>query len=145
MALSLDYIGKFIIVMVTVSVAITLIVNWQGDIDLDFIHGENGDPTDMEIVEMDAEDGGVDRIRILVEECYDRSREFSHQSFECFMAVQTGGEEFDFNEGDLEDEVRADMDDDLVNVDETGNEINDATNVLVRYEVGEGIVVEKVS
>lgn len=137
MALSLDYIGKFVIVMVTISVATTLIINWQGDIDFSppTDNGEDG----LELVEVGGSNEGT-RLRTLVVECHDRMQQNPQTSFDCFLATSTQSGGFDITSSDLEDEVG-----NLENVDvEDG--ISGSTNVRIGYDVYEGkVLVEGVN
>ena len=94
MALSLDYIGKFIVVMVTISVATTLIISFKSDIASFFpsIPGQDSSETGAEAVRIN---GYVEEAVELVNLCHQKSLERSHESFTCFIAtVESGSIEF---------------------------------------------------
>jgi hypothetical protein len=98
MALSLDYIGKFVIVLVVLAVAIALIVSMKDD-----ILGNNPIPEDndreMQIIKVDPANP-AERVANLITLCWDDSRENRFENRGCFVVRADGGT-FSFGEGDI--------------------------------------------
>jgi hypothetical protein len=139
MDMSLDYMGKLVIVMVVVAVSVGIITQFRGQIDdnLGRIGGDDQTEEGLEIIEVsgNSEVNVADAVRL----CYERSLERSYESFECFVVRKSSG----FNnlqqsslESNLRDEVK-----------QSTNFINapyDGETIVVKYEVpAEKVVVEQ--
>lgn len=136
MALSLDYIGKFLIVMVTVSVAITLIINFQGDLEMNLPWEEEDGDTDIRIVELDGGDE-LNQMTLFIDNCQERSLRNPQTSFECFLITHTDG-----GFPDIDDDLDEDDWDEVVNIED----LEDAITVKIEYNIQEGgVVVEKIN
>jgi len=136
MAISLDYMGKLVIVMIVVAVSIGIISEFRGQIN-DNIEGLNqeDDETGLEIVEV-SDSSPVQKVSDLVSICYQRSLERGFEDFSCFLARKQSGS-FNLNKADIENEL-----DDEVNQ-STIFEENTYTrdSIVIRYSVTPGKVV----
>lgn len=100
MALSLDVIGKFVLMLVALAVAVGLIVNFAGDISPPGLPDDGAEfPQSVEIAD------SPERVADLVTQCYDASRERRHESFTCFVAHTESGNDFSVAKTDVQDEL----------------------------------------
>ncbi len=105
MAISLDYIGKFIIMTVVIAVAITLILTFQNDVEgnVPSVPGnDNGGNPETEVITIDTSDDSqmYQKIANLVKLCNERGKQRS-TSFTCFVLVSETGDPFEFGPADL--------------------------------------------
>lgn len=139
MAISLDYMGKLVIVMIVVAVSVGIISEFRGQIDnnLDGLNtGE--DKKGLEIIEVSGADA-EGKVSDLITLCYERSLERGFEDFQCFLARKKSGD-FNLNKNDLENRL-----DDNVNQ-STRFEANnyDRDSIVIRYSVSpDKVVVEK--
>lgn len=131
MALPLDYIGKFVIVLVAVAVGAGIIMSTQSGIDIPMPEGDKG--PDSEIVDVGSND--AEAVGDLIDLCYQHSRDKRHENFVCFMARSETGS-FSLSQGAIDSNVDTD------NVDYRSSSYNRET-IIIRYSAGsENVVVE---
>jgi hypothetical protein len=139
MDMSLDYMGKLVIVMVVVAVSVGIITQFRAQIDDNLGRLGDNDQTEegLEIIEVsgNSEAKVADAITL----CYERSLERSYEPFECFLIRNSSGD-FSISSTDLEDRLT--------------DEVEQSTNfkssnynmqtIIVKYEVpAEKVVVEQ--
>jgi len=139
MAISLDYMGKLVIVMIVVAVSIGIISEFRGQIDnnLDGLN-QDEDKEGLEIVEVSGADTER-KISDLITLCYERSLERGFEDFQCFLARKDSGD-FGLNKNNLENRLE-----DKVNQ-STKFEASkyDRESIIIRYAVRPNkVVVEK--
>ncbi|MDY6778074.1 MAG: hypothetical protein SVU32_05370 [Candidatus Nanohaloarchaea archaeon] len=95
MALSLDYIGKYVLVLVALAAAIGLIVQFSGDVRsmIPGLNPTDNGGTEPEVVDVTAGSASAQAQRLgeLAQLCYDRYLENPQQSFTCFIARKESG------------------------------------------------------
>lgn len=139
MAISLDYMGKLVIVMIVVAVSVGIITQFRGQID-DNLEGitQNDDQEGLEIVEVSS-NNAERRVSDLITLCYERSLERGYEDFSCFLARVESGD-FNLDRADLENRV--------------SDEVNQSTSfkqntytrdsIVIRYSVtSDKVVVEE--
>lgn len=136
MSMSLDYMGKFVLILVAVAVGVGLIMTLQGDIG-DWVPNNLGgdDRVDSEVVDV----SGAGDIASLISLCYEESRKRSHEDFVCFIARHEGGGFGSISAGEINSNLNADQQaqTDLSQAPYTGD------SVVIRYDVAnEQVVVE---
>ncbi len=135
MALSLDYIGKFLIVMVTVSVAVTLIINFRGDVEVGVPWG-NDEESGVQIVEMDSGNEETE-LKVLIDNCVDQSIRNPESSFECYLVMHV--------DGGFDGSISLDADD-WEEVEKVPDDFEDKTNLMIEHSLPDGgVVVEIIS
>jgi len=139
MSLPLDYIGKFVIVLVAVAVGVGIIMSTQGNVE-DVIPdlGENDGP-ESEIVDIGGSSAQkAQKVAAQVDICYEESQQRRHESFTCFIARSDTGT-FSLSPGDIESQLSVDASN--VNFDPEGGSY-DRQTIIIRYSVaGQEVVV----
>ena len=142
MALSLDYMGKFVIVMVTIAIGVSLIITFSNQIrdTSPELPGEEEEGTS--IVRISSQDKAVELLNF----CHDRSLEQGGRSFTCFLVVNSGDGNLLLNREELENSVNFDSDNLEVvttSVDGESLVLSSGESAVVRYAVeGNRIVLE---
>jgi len=104
MAMSLDYMGKLVIIMVVIAVSIGIITQFRGQIDDNLDNLDQGeDRPGLEIIEISGP-SPVRKISDLVSICYQRSLKRGFEDFPCFLARKDSGS-FALDKADLEDNL----------------------------------------
>lgn len=135
MSLSLEYVGKFAIILVAVAIGVGLIVSLQSDVE-GVAPDLGDDDLDSEIVDIDND---AAEVASLVRMCYSESRDRQHESFVCFMARSEDGS-FSLSSGDIE----AELDDSIAEYTEFPDDSFDRETIIIRYSVSsEAVVVEE--
>lgn len=108
MAISLDYMGKLVIVMIVVAVSVGIITQFRGQID-DNIDGLNNgeDEEGLEIIEV-SDSNPEGKISDLITLCYERSLENGFEDFSCFLARKESGD-FNINKNDIQNKLDNDV------------------------------------
>lgn len=110
MSLSLDMIGKFVLVTLMIAVVTGLIVGFQSDIKsaIGGIMPGNDDPGgDAETVEISS-NAPAGRIAPLVDSCYKRHLENSFEDYVCFIVSSDSGS-ISFSGQNLENKLSEDV------------------------------------
>lgn len=109
MAMSLDYLGKFVIILVVIGVAIGMILTFRNQISDTTPDLDDEDPG-LEIIKVSgSHSNSVAKVSSLIQLCHQRSLEKSYEDIKCFVARKDSG---DFNigkselEGSLEPDIR---------------------------------------
>lgn len=88
MSLSLDYIGKFVIMLVALAVAIALIVDLKGDVDIDWPPG--GDEPQMEILNIEGtSDEKAQKIANAIQLCQGKADTNPYEDTGCYVVRST--------------------------------------------------------
>lgn len=135
MSMSLDYMGRFALILIAVAVGVGLIMTLQGDIG-DWVPDDVGDDERVDSEVVNAQTAGD--IANLVTLCYQESRERPHESFVCFIARHDSGT-FGFGPGDVNTHLGGEQ--------EAATRFEggccDGDSVVIRYDVAdEEVVVE---
>lgn len=94
MALSLEMVGRWVLVVIAIMVAVGLIIGFRGEIlnSIGGISPDGDEESDVDIVDVD---GGRDKhaaqLADLVSLCHDRSLETGYKGFTCFLARSNQG------------------------------------------------------
>ncbi len=133
MALSLDYVGKFVIVLVTVGVGVGVILQMVPDSPL----GPPGNddekyPQVVEIGDSPAE------VANLIQLCHDASLSRGQESFTCFVARRTSGDAFS---GIAASSIRNQLPADVADRTQFGAATYDSAVIEVGYSLGEDSIV----
>lgn len=94
MALALDYIGKFMILLVALSIAVGLITTTAEDIDMGAIlpGGDSDQPEGSNLVDVSGnEQEQIQRLADLITLCWDQVQQRRHEDFVCFIATKKSG------------------------------------------------------
>jgi hypothetical protein len=136
--MSLDFIGKFVLIGIMITVAIGLMMGFQSDISsaFDGILGGGDEPKNVERV--DVSSNPTQKIASLVDTCYQRYLENSYEDFVCFIATSSSGS-VTVSGDDIEDNLNQDV------ADTTNFKNNyDSSTVIIRYSSSKGeIMVEE--
>lgn len=138
MSLSLDLIGKFVLVTLMISVATGLILGFQTDISssIDNLFGGDDPSSDAETVEI-PNDSPAQDIAPLVDTCYNRYLENSFEDYVCFIVTADSGS-ISFSGQNLNDRLSEDVSE----VTELSSNY-DSSTIVIRYSSDMGrIVVE---
>ena len=142
MALSLDYMGKFVIVMVTIAIGVSLIITFSNQIrdSSPGIPGEDEEGTS--IVRISSQEKVVE----LLNYCHDRSLEQGGRSFTCFLVVNERDGTLQIEKDQIEESVGFETDNLEVvtnSVDGESLVLSSGESAIVRYSVdGNRIVLE---
>ncbi|MEF8880767.1 MAG: hypothetical protein V5A72_02980 [Candidatus Nanohaloarchaea archaeon] len=136
MSMSLDMIGKFILITIILAVVTGLILSFETDISssVNDILGGDDSSTDSEVVTISSSTPSS-KIASLVDSCYQRYLENSYEDYVCFIARSDSGS-FSFDEDDVDSKLsenvkkKADI-----------SSVTDATTVIVRYSKTSGKIV----
>lgn len=138
MSLSLDLIGKFVLVTLMISVATGLILGFQTDISnsIGNLLGGDDSNSNAETVEI-PNDSPAQDIAPLVDTCYNRYLQNSFEDYVCFIVASESGS-ISFSGESLENRLSKDVN----NVTELSNNY-DSSTIVIRYSSDMGrIVVE---
>lgn len=94
MALALDYIGKFTIMLIAITIAVGLIVSTAGDISIGALipGGDDDQPSGSNLVEVEGNaQQQAQRLADLITLCWDQVQERRHEDFVCFVATKASG------------------------------------------------------
>lgn len=136
----LDYIGKFVIVLIAVAVGAGIIMSTQSNVE-DVLpeFGDGNDIPEDEIVDIDG--NKAQQIADHVNLCYSASREKRHESFTCFMARSKTGS-FSLSPGDITPHMSVDTSN--VEFRPGGDNTFNRETIIIRYSVStESVVVEE--
>lgn len=138
MALSLDYMGKFIIVMVTIATAISVIMTFETQIreSSPTLPGQEGTGTELVKVESDSE------VYELVNYCHQRVLDQGSKSFTCFLLVNSNDVTIEIPNDGIETKLEFDRESlKLVGNDQADQEdllIDPGKSAVIRYSIKEG-------
>ena len=136
MAISLDYMGKLVIVMIVVAVSVGIITQFRGQINDDIEGlGEGSEEKGLEIVEISGSSAET-KISDLVRLCYERSLERGYESFQCYLARKTSGD-FNVDKSDIWDN----LEDDVNKSTSFRQDTFDRDSLVIDYSVRSGKVI----
>jgi|GEM_PF-6937260 hypothetical protein len=136
MAISLDYMGKLVIVMIVVAVSVGIITQFRGQIDDDIGGlGENGNEKGLEIVEVSGSSAET-KLSDLIRLCYQRSLERGYESFQCYLARKKSGD-FSVDSSSIWDSLEDDVNESTTFEENTF----DRDSLVIDYDVKSGKVV----
>jgi hypothetical protein len=136
MAISLDYMGKLVIVMIVVAVSVGIITQFRGQINDDIEGlGEGSEEKGLEIVEISGSSAET-KISDLVRLCYERSLERGYESFQCYLARKKSGD-FNVDKSDIWDN----LEDDVNKSTSFRQDTFDRDSLVIDYSVRSGKVI----
>lgn len=141
MALSLDYMGKFVIVMVTIAIGVSVIMTFGNQIKDSSPDIPESDEEGTSLVRAESQQKLVE----LLNYCHEKSLEKGTRSFTCFLVIY---EDDDLNT-DLEDFKQTTsfdsedlkVDEDITSTNDKNIIIEDGDSLVVRYSVEEKSVI----
>jgi hypothetical protein len=139
MAMSLDYIGKLVIMLIVIGVSVGMIMEFRGQIeDTTPDPGSNNDDPGLEIVEVE-ESSSLSKVSDLITLCYQRSLEQGYEDLSCFVARTDSGS-FDLESSEIEEQLS----EDTAEATEFEASTYDRDSIIIQYDVAsEKVVVEK--
>lgn len=139
MALALDYIGKFTIVLVSLAIGVGLISTTADDISLGAIMpGGNDDPSGSNIVDVNGnEQEQIQQLADLITLCWDQVQDRQHEDFVCFVATKSSGSYGIMDTSSIENKLDAVV---ANNTEIQPSEIQRQTAVI-RYSVSDQLIV----
>lgn len=139
MAMSLDYMGKLVIMLIVIGVSVGMIMEFRGQVENTRPDpgGENDDPG-LEIVQVE-KSNSLSKVADLISLCYQRSLEQGYEDLSCFVARTSSGN-FDLESSDIEEELT----EDTAEATEFEATTYDRDSIIIQYDVAsEKVVVEK--
>jgi hypothetical protein len=137
MALSMDYLGKLVIVLVAVAVSVSMIIEFRGQIEGTTPNPGDGEDPGLEIVQVE-ESSSLSKVADLITLCHQRSLEQGYEDISCFVARKNSGD-FDLNSTDLQ----AQLSEDVNQSTEFQASNYDRSSIIIQYKVSTQKVVVK--
>ncbi|AOV94769.1 hypothetical protein AQV86_02480 [Nanohaloarchaea archaeon SG9] len=139
MAMSLDYIGKLVIILVVIAVSIGMITEFRDQINNTTPTPGNGnDDPGLEIVQVESSNS-LSKVANLITLCHQRSLEQGYEDLSCFIARIDSGS-FDLESSEIENELNEDTAEKV----EFKASTYDRDSIIIQYEVAsQKVIVEK--
>ncbi len=137
MALSLDYLGKLVIVLIVVAVSVGMIMEFRGQIEGTTPDPGNDDDPGLEIVEV-AGSSSTTKVADLITLCHQRSLEKGYEDLSCFVARKKSGN-FNLDASTLEEQLEPDVNQST----EFEASTYDRSSIIIQYSVASQKVVVK--
>ncbi|MDY6789370.1 MAG: hypothetical protein SVV03_05425 [Candidatus Nanohaloarchaea archaeon] len=142
MAMSLDYLGNWVLIVIAIMAAVGLIVAFQGDVK-NALPGitPSEDKSGAELIEVEGSaEQEAEKIAEMVRLCNDRALEKGYEGFTCFLLRNKDGE----FEGIGSSDIRRELGRELENRTEYKNPPYTGETIIIRYDLDEdSIVVEQ--
>lgn len=137
--MSLDYMGKLVIMLIVIGVSVGMIIEFRGQIeDTTPDPGENNDDPGLEIIQVE-KSNSLSKVADLITLCYQRSLEQGYEDLSCFVARTDSGN-FDLESSEIEEQLS----EDTAEATEFEASTYDRDSIIIQYEVvSEKVVVEK--
>lgn len=138
MALSLDYLGKLVIVLVAVAVSIGMIIEFRGQIEgATPTPGDNKNDPGLEIVKVSGSNS-LSKVADLITLCHQRSLEKGYEDISCFVARKETGS-FNLNSADIQSQLSNDVNQST----EFKASTYERSSIIIQYKVASQQVVVK--
>lgn len=139
MAMSLDYMGKLVVMLIVIAVSVGMIIEFRDEIENTTPDpGGNGGDPGLEIVEVE-ESNSLNKVADLVTLCYQRSLEKGYEDLSCFVARTKSGS-FDLESSEIEEELS----DDTAEATEFKASTYDRDSIIIKYDVAsKKVIVQK--
>lgn len=139
MAMSLDYMGKLVIMLIVIGVSVGMIMEFRGQVEdtTPDPGGDKGDPG-LEIIQVE-QSNSLSKVADLITLCHQRSFEQGYEDLSCFIARTESGS-FDLESSEIEGKLS----EDAAEAAEFKASNYDRESIIIQYDVtSEKVVVEK--